>query len=259
MNFALPAVMIILGLLPGIVFFKGYFAGRFSKRLAAISGVSELALYIVFAVPLDWLALVFANSLFGLDVDFTLAARLLLGINTEQTVAAVAHSIGETWSGTGPAYFGVLASAFLLGNLVRKVVWALRLDARFPFFRMRHEWYYVLQGRLHTLPRQVIPYADVLIEEPGGTKLYQGIVSSFEVDERGNISQLILREAYKGQRGPSPMQFKPIPGDRFVVMGNAIRSINLRYIVPEPLPKPTWRTPLKKFEHGLKRFLWEEP
>jgi hypothetical protein len=258
MNVALPAVMIVLGLLPGIVFFKGYFSGRFSKRFAAISGVSELALYIVFAVPLDWVALLLANLL-GLNVDFTLAARLLLGINTEQTAAALARTIGETWGVTAPAYFGVLAGAFLLGNLVRKTVWALRLDARVPFFRMRHEWYYLLQGRASTLPRQVIPYADVLIEEPGGTKLYQGIVSSFEVDERGNVSQLILREAYRGLHGPRPTQFKPIPGDRFVVMGTAIRSINMRYIIPTPLPRLRWSTPIKKLRHGLKRFFWEEP
>ena len=258
MNFALPAVTIILGLLPGIVFFKGYFSGRFTKRLASISGVSELALYIVFAVPLNWLGLVLVKR-FGLDVDFTLAARLLLGINTEQTVTMVARGIGETWRVTGPAYFGVLFGSFVLGNLVRKTVWAVRLDARFPIFRMRHEWYYVLQGRLDTLPRPVIPYADILIEGPGGTKLYQGIVSSFDVDQHGGISQVILREAYKGQDGPSPTQFTPIPGDRFVIMGAAIRSINMRYIIPVALPKLTWKTPLRKIGHGVKRFLWEDP
>lgn len=251
--------MIILGLLPGIVFFKGYFSGRFSKRLAAISGVSELALYVLFAVPLDWLALALVRSWLGWELDFGLVTQLLLGPNTEATTAALAQSIRESWPVTAPIYSGVLVGSFLLGNLVRKTVWLLRLDATFPFFRMRHEWYYVLQGRLPTLPRQPIPYADVLIEEPGGTKLYQGIVSSFEVDQQGNISQLILREAYKGQHGPTPTQFKAIPGDRFVVMGTAIRSINMRYIVTEPPPRLTWRTPFKKLGHGLKRFLWEEP
>ena len=255
--------MIILGLLPGIVFFKGYFSGRFSKRLAAISGVSELALYVLFAVPLDWLALKLVYWWFGLELDFGMAAQLLLGPATEQATGTLARSIRESWPVTAPIYSGVLVGSFLLGNLVRKIVWLMRLDVRFPFFRMRHEWYYVLQGRLPALQRQVIPYADVLIEEPGGTggtRLYQGIVSSFEVDQQGNISQIILRDAYKGQHGwGGPTEFKSIPGDRFVVMGSAIRSINLRYIIPELPPAVSWRKPKQKIVHLIKRFLWEEP
>lgn len=255
MNFALPAVMIILGLLPGIVFFKGYFSGRFPKRLAAITGVAELALYVVFAVPIDWLALRVVRAWFGLELDFLLSAKLLLGPTGQHE--AIAESIRESWTITAPVYFGVLVGAFLLGNLIRKLVWVFRLDLRFPFFRMRHEWYYVLLGRAHSLPRSTVPFTDVLVEQPGGTQLYQGVVSSFEVGEDGNINQLILRSTYKDQGPGVQPRWRKVEGDRFVIAGPVIQSINMRYIIPEPPDIDTRRRDWRAWRGwGVFRSVW---
>ena len=57
MNLALPALVILLGLLPGICCFYGYFAGRFNKRSAGVSAAEELSLYVVCAIPIDAVAI----------------------------------------------------------------------------------------------------------------------------------------------------------------------------------------------------------
>lgn len=54
MDAALSAIAAVIGLLPGIACFNAYFSGKFPRRLAGLSTVSELALYVCLAVPL-WL------------------------------------------------------------------------------------------------------------------------------------------------------------------------------------------------------------
>jgi hypothetical protein len=269
-NIALPALVIILGLLPGIVFFHGYFSGRFPKQIAAVSGVSELALYIIFAVPLGafWLAV---TSRLGFQPDYSLLGRLILGQDSTGTVGAdLTSDLRGTWALTATVYTLVLIASFLAGNVLRKLVWTLRIDIRVPFLRMKHEWYYTLQGRLPALPRQIVPFADVLIEHAHTTQLYQGIVSSFEVNREGGISQLMLRETYKDEGKDAPNRWKLIPGDRFIVMGPAIRSINMRYFVIEPAepeaPKnrtararARWQAMKSLIRHLSRSFMFEEP
>jgi len=263
LNLALPALAIILGLLPGIVFFHGYFSGRFPKQLAAISGVSELGLYVMLAVPLDALGIA-VTSLFNITLDYGLAARLILG---QVTVATdLATRVHNSWALTTLTYSAVLLGSFLAGNVLRKIVWTFRVDVKVSLLRMKHEWYYVLQGRLPALPREVVPFTDVLMEHAGSLQRYQGIVSSFEVNREGGISQLILREAHKGQGLGVRSRWKRIPGDRFIIMGSAIRSINMRYIVIQPVQPtdgPAARQPVlgtvRAGRDLLRRFLLEEP
>lgn len=250
MNIALPAITIILGLLPGIVFFESYFSGRFTKQAAAISGVSELALYVLFAVPLNGIALAITHAR-GSDLDFNVVAGALLGSDQSgQLRKTLADGFIENWRLTIQTYMSVLVAAFLAGSMLRKVVWAFRLDVHFPLLRMKHDWYYILQGRLKGVERNAWAIVDVLIEHPGTTQLYRGIVSGFQVNRDGGIKQLILRAAERDQVGQpitagTVSRWKPIPGDKFIIMGSAIRSINLRHtVMPEvvPVKKPSkWR------------------
>lgn len=147
-----------------------------------------------------------------------------------------------------------------MGTIFRRAVWALRLDIRVPLLRMRHEWFYLLQGRLAGFPRQVLSYADVLADLPEGSRLYRELVSGFEVGSDGQIQQLILRDAHRGKGREQEFKYLPIPGDRLVLVGTAIRSINLNYLaVVSTAPE----TRLGRFRAGVTRllrsFLLQEP
>ena len=63
MNFALPAFVVLIGTLPGVACFYGYFAGRFDRRFAGVSGVEEVALYVALAIPIDWMAVALCRYL----------------------------------------------------------------------------------------------------------------------------------------------------------------------------------------------------
>jgi hypothetical protein len=136
-NLALPALVIILGLLPGICCFYGYFAGRFDKRQAGVAGVEELALYVIFAIPMDAAALWVCRS-FGIDLDFGVASRMLSGALSDAAATNVATLFRRnSYLGAG-TYTAILASGYLLGSLARRIVWSFRLDTHVSILRLRH-------------------------------------------------------------------------------------------------------------------------
>ena len=255
MNLALPALVILLGLLPGICFFYGYFAGRFDRRQAGVGGIEELALFVVFAVPMDAAAL-WVCRFVGIDFDFGVASRMLSGTASESAAASVAAIFGRHAHLSAITYTVILGFGYLLGALARRIVWSLRLDPKIPLLRLRHDWFYVLQGRLRGMPRVVLPWVDVLTEHPDGSRLYKGFVLHFELTSNGSLESLTLTDASRGHGRGKEFEWKAIPTSRLTLMGSRIHSINVRYVT---LENQTRRGPLRKLRTWWRSFMWEEP
>jgi hypothetical protein len=132
-NLALPAFVLLLGILPGVSCFYGYFAGRFDRRVAGVSGVEELALYLALAIPIDAAALAICRR-FGVDFDFDVAARLVAGSLSDASISTIADTFRVSPALNAFTYVSVLASSYLLGSFGRRTVWALRLITSFRYF-----------------------------------------------------------------------------------------------------------------------------
>jgi hypothetical protein len=197
-NIALPALVVLLGILPGITFFYTYFAGRFDKRQAGVGGAEELALYIVFAVPIDaaglWLCRVF-----GIDLNFSITAQLLSGTLSDIAAIELATIFRQNAYLTAVTYAVILLGASIAGSIVRRFVWASRLDTRLPYLRLHNDWFYVLHGRQSHLPREVVTFVDVLTTHPDGSRLYKGAVVHFEVGASGTLQTLTLIYPQRGK------------------------------------------------------------
>ena len=234
MNIALPALVILLGLLPGIVFFYTYYSGRFDKRQAGVSAAEELGLYIFFAVPLNALAFVISRWI-GVDLNFALTARLLAGDLTDANVAELASVFSSNATLTAVTYFLILLGSAALGSFARRVVWASRLDTSVPYLRMKHDWFYVLHGRQRHLPRSVVTYVDVLTKHPQeGSRLYNGVVLHFEVGTGGSLESITLIYPRRGKDRGENFHWKDIPSDRLTIRGSEIHSLNIGYVSIEP-------------------------
>jgi hypothetical protein len=230
-NLALPGLIIILGIIPGIVFWNTYFSGTFPKQAAGISPVLELAQYVLFAIPLDALGIIALNVL-GSSLSLDTAIRLLTGTVTDVRVPALTASLRSGWPISLGVYVGLIAFSFCSAALMRQIVWATRLDVHLPLFKMKNRWYYPLQGRGSGLPRwYMAPYADVLAEHPGEkSRLYRGLVEDFELAKDGSIKALTLTDADRGKGRGDDFKWIPIPGDQLIIMGERIHSINMRYV-----------------------------
>jgi hypothetical protein len=254
-NIALPAVAIILGLLPGIVFYASYFSGRFAP--SDKSATSEFAQYLLFAIPLNALAYLACRGL-GIDLEYGLIARVITGTGAGDTPLILAGVLRRHLFLSVGTYFAILAASMLLGNLTRRVIWAFRLDTRFKFLRTQNDWYYLVQGRHSSLPRGTIPNADILVQQPGRSQLFTGIVTAVEVTRDGAIREIVLKNAKRGRGRGYAFNWKEIPGNRFVIVGSSIISINMNYALVEPAEKPSASRRFKLWLRAVWNAFWRQ-
>jgi hypothetical protein len=228
-NIALPALVILLGLLPGIVFYYAYFAGRFEKRRAGVSALEEAAVYVVVAIPLDTFAFWLFRVL-GFDLDLSMVARILIGNVAEPALQQMTARFNDSVVRTTICYLSVLATSAVAGWGLRRIVWTLRIDTYLGIFKLRHSWYYVFQARHRDLPPDALAFVYILTEHAEDkTRLYRGLVADYDLTSDGNLDSIILRGAMRGKGRGSVFVWVPIPGDLFVVSGRAIHSINVEY------------------------------
>jgi hypothetical protein len=152
LNLALPALVILLAILPGVVFERAYYAGRFSRRLAGLTGGSELALYVLLAVPID-LAAVEAAKRLGYPVDWSTFLQFLFGSlpSSAHAFDELAVAVARDVKTTAIAYGITVIVSYLAGAALRRTVWAAHLDTKLPALRMKNEWFYLLLGRRQEL------------------------------------------------------------------------------------------------------------
>jgi len=228
-NIALPALVILLGLLPGILFYYAYFAGRFEKRRAGVSALEEAAVYVVVAIPIDAAAF-WLFKILGVDLDLRLIADILFGNIAEPVLRQIADRFEANLVLTTVSYVSVLLMSAVAGGVLRQIVWTLRIDTYFGVFRLRHPWYYVLQARDKALPSDALAWVYILTEHAEEkTRLYRGLVADYELGADGKLESIILRGAMRGKNRGQQFAWVAIPGDLFIVSGRAIHSINVEY------------------------------
>ena len=229
MNFALPALVILLGLLPGIAFYYAYFAGRFEKRRAGVSALEEAALYVVLAIPINALAFWSFRS-GGIELDLSMVAHLLAGNIPEAALHQISMRLRDNIGLTTGSYALVILTSALAGSVLRQIVWTFRIDTHFGILRWRHQWYYVLQARHKNLPPDALAWVYILVEHAEDrTRLYRGLVWDYDMGSDGKLESIILLGAMRGKGRGATFDWIPIPGDRFVVLGKTIHSINVEY------------------------------
>ena len=222
-----------MALVPGIAFLNAYYVGKFPRQLASLSPLTELVLYFFWALPIDAAALWFGKVTLGRDTFD--AAAAVFGLSTspphlDKIFEALRSGGGLIWLGY---YLTTVMAAVLAGSILRRFVWASRLDIHVPMLRLKSEWYYKILGRTSGVPRSVLPEADVLVEHPEDrSRLYSGVVSGFEVSKDGGIEQLYMQAVSRWKR--EEKKTVPIPGDLLAIPGSTIKSINMRYIVVGP-------------------------
>jgi hypothetical protein len=228
-NIALPALVVLVGLLPGITAYYTYFGGRFEKRRALVSALEEAALYVVFAIPIDVVAfLIFRWA--AVDLDMRTVFYLLAGNIPEPELIRIASLVEANAGLTAVIYLIILGVSAASGMLAREAVWRLRLDTRLAVLKNRHPWFYMFYGRDKNLVPGVLAFVDVLAEHAEDrTRLYRGLVADYDMAPDGKLESLTLKGARRGKGRGKDFKFIPIPSSLLVIMGCKIHSINVTY------------------------------
>jgi hypothetical protein len=251
-NFALPAITLLLLLLPGILAVQG-FLGRIGRKTSdpvGQAGLTWAGLVALLIAPVIHLLLGAVLHLIHAPPPDLHAVLVLLsgqfdGDQFSRTVNAV---IGHPWQIT--LYF---ATASLLGLVVgwmaQRFVRSTQLDRTFSAFRFASDWHYLFEGEIRSdLPRPEFVVVAATVEHAGQAYLYVGVLRHYAVDRQGDLARLhmynVVRRPIGEDRPPGQQQqlpdrsgrFYPITGDELVIVFRDVRTLNVRYMYLKPKP-----------------------
>jgi hypothetical protein len=251
-NFALPAITLLLLLLPGILAVQGFLGkiGRKTSDPVGQTGITWALLAAILIAPLIHLTLsgVLVGLHLALPPDLHAIFVLLSGefadkADFSRTIDSV---IGTPWRIT--FYFLIAALVgLLLGRLAQLLIRGSKLDQRFGSLHFGNDWHYLFSGEIH--PGKPQPDAVVVaatVEHAGQVYLYVGYLRDYAVDRDGELKRLhmnsVVRRRIGDDREPGQAQhlpdrsgrFYPITGDELVIIFRDVRTLNVRYLYFKP-------------------------
>jgi hypothetical protein len=254
MNFAFPALLVFLLVLPGIILRYSYARGPWGwASPTSMRRVSEeLAYGVAFALVLHtaWLFLV---GCLGFDPDVEAMFLLLVGDFGERSLHLdrVVESVAGNYPGVAAYLVSLYAASAIAGNLGHRIVRGLKLDHLTKTFRFDNYWYYMLTGEVLDFRENAGEgrsvdgvYVSAVVDHQSGSYLYRGIVSDFTFDRDGALDTIVLTDAHRRRLaddreegeprvpvGPSEPdeRYYEIRGDFLVLRSREIRTLNLDY------------------------------
>lgn len=251
MNFALPAITLLLLLLPGILAVQG-FLGRIGRKTSdpvGQAGLTWAGLVALLVAPVIHLLLTGVLHLFDAPPPDLHATLVLLSGRFEdqgEFQRAINAVIGS--AGAVTAYFlGASLLGLALGSIAQRIVRYMQLDRTFPAFRFASDWHYLFEGEIRSdLPRPDFVVVAATVEHAGTAYLYVGVLRHYAVDRQGELARLhmnsVVRRPIEEDRAPGQEQrmpdhsgrFYPITGDELVIVFRDVRTLNVRYMYLKP-------------------------
>jgi hypothetical protein len=263
MSLALPALMVLFLVLPGILLYSGY-SGGFRQSAGAVISVPgsvtwSLMIALVSAVALHGLWSALSWRLFDESVDLGSVLYLLGGQYSDRETYVRTLNIAAARPSVTVSYFLSLYgfSAFL-GVAIRRLVRRHQLDKRFQFFRFKNEWHYLLSAELlDDGDEDTITMVSATVEHQDGTFLYVGILHHYQLDEAGALDWVALSaptyrrkllDDFKGRRpdeGHATVddRYYEIRGEYLVLAMENIRTMNIDYLFVTEAPDSTVPAP----------------
>ena len=251
MNFALPAITLLLFLLPGIFAVQG-FLGRIGRKPSdpvGQAGLTWAGLVALLIAPV--IHLILAGLLRIVDApppDLHAILVLLSGQFDDQAEFQRTINVVMASAWQAPVYF--LVASFLglaLGSIAQRVVRHMQLDRTFPAFRFASDWHYLFEGEIRSdLPRPDFVVVAATVAHAGTAYLYVGVLRHYAVDRQGELARLHMNSAVRRpigeDRAPGQEQhipdrsgrFYPITGDELVIVFRDVRTLNVRYMYMKP-------------------------
>lgn len=243
MNVALPAIVLLVLLLPGLIFRSALKrAEKIPLDYSPFGQVIAEGVLTAAALHALWLSI----AHFALQLDFQL--QLLLGLvspNATQNAAAIAELGGR--GRMLAQYFGSLyLASYLIPRAVRWLISKGRLDrhdcwlsvvARFH----QAPWYYLLTGA--DFAKDELPdfiRVAAVVDVAGEAVLYRGVLEEWFVNQDdGTLDRLVISSAERrkfdkdksdGTASGSEERFYIIDGDYFVIRYADIVTLNVQYV-----------------------------
>jgi hypothetical protein len=255
-NFATPALILLLLALPGVIFRWAYLRGCWeSHPFKRTSIAEEIGYSAAISVALHVCAIgVLSTFRWRFDIEAMLS--LLFG------PAAGNPAFESSLRVTADSFYLVLLylavlyiCAWLGGHGLHRAVRFGRIDIQSRTLRFNHPWHYLFTGEILDFDRMHGPFPSssiecafvaALLEQGDELHLYRGTLGEVHYDKDGELHRLILEypqraklsdvesEEGQGEQGDVEKVFHQINGRYFVLFAAEIKNINIQYaMLPE--------------------------
>lgn len=263
MNLAFSSALLFVAILPGILIRYFYRRGFWQSPVHLSGALNEIYYGVLLAVPIQLAAWWAVGARLGLDVSrFIVLLTGGLGSDPRTVTEPVSAHILTI----GLYHLLLNAAAALVGLIAHVTVRGAHLDLRWKTFRFNNPWYYSLSGEASLIARMeegagypgrkranawlsnVRVTVSVLVLLGSEVVLYHGSLDRYEFGRDGNLTRLVLRDAYRRRfaddtEGEPPTsnttiaddpRFYRIVGDHVVIDAKDTRTINVRYVYIVP-------------------------
>lgn len=259
MNFAFPALLVLLLLLPGIAFRKAYFISEQTDLSFQPFGL-EGVYYLIGAIAFHLVWIFLSNKCF-VPVNLEHVFALLITVS-EQSMKLALNNAVENHALVALYFLSVTAAAGFAGKLLQRIVLSNDLDRHGFFstiFSFDTPWYYFFKEEQSGIDtpagsrsRSAIDrFGDedergflsvtCAIERGQETYLYSGALDRFYLARDGQLDRLVLKAPYRRKisddeealrHGPYDPDgpFFLIPTETLVIKYSDVTSLTVSYI-----------------------------
>lgn len=238
MNIALPALLIFLLILPGLIFNFAFYKIE-NTALTYIPLTNKTTIGALVTLILHTLALCFLIYVVGVSLSLQALFILISGVQDEKYSSVIASFTAHQFILLASYLLVICGLAYLFGKLLRCLIAKYEWD-RHPIFEIDSSWYYLFKGYDWKDGADGTPdFAQIaaMIEIAGKGYLYIGILEKFFLNNQGNIDRLVLTGAMRREigkdksdnQGDNSKRFYPIDGDYFVLRYSEVKNLNVQF------------------------------
>ncbi len=242
MDIALGGIVILVILLPGLLFRKGYFSEEFSNQYT-VGNFFRLFLDTLFPSIITYilfLPIIYYGCGYYYDIE------LILGVlSSDSNLVAKSIKQIDFYSKEILLFQLVInAVAFGAGYWLKSFVLKNSYDARSKFLRYKNVWHYILSAKYILFKRSQIDllnntiedidftFVDALVDVGDKPILYTGVLVDYELARDGGLDLLYLKFPQRKVLD-SKCGFKEIEGNTLVLKYNEIINLNFSFIQVE--------------------------
>lgn len=241
MEIALGGIVLLIILLPGISFRKGYFSEEFSNQYT-IRDFFQLFINTLFPSLISYLLfLPIIYFIFGYYYNF----KILLGIlsSSEKLVESSINSINEFKFQILLFQAIINSVSFAFGYKLKDLILKDSYDAKNKFFRYKNVWHYLLSAKFMLFKRSQIElindtikdiditFIDALLTLGEHSYIYTGILVDYELSSDGGLDLLYIKNAQrKFISEENTTEYKDIDGHIIILKYDNIVNLNLSFI-----------------------------
>lgn len=241
--------------IPGLLFKRFYFQGKFSKQFFDGLFVDRLLTNVFWGIVIQLITVFSYFWFFNIRLG-----DLINDINTyykEFDTKKNIPLIEPKYIAHFLRYFGAnIITAISLGCCCHLFVRFFRLDIMLSIFRFSNQWHYYFSGealrfkefrnRLKNKNNKVISTeVDVVVKESDGiTNMFTGFLTQYTLCKTGELETIYITDTKRFVKKDDTFKSKVIPGDCFIIPYNNILNLNVRYNITIN-PKSTRKIILK--------------